>query len=448
MKRAIFVLILVYVGLIPDISQAANRYVRPGATGGNNGSDWTNAYQNLPSVLVRGDTYYLADGTYGSRTFSDANSGTTPITIRKATASDHGTDIGWLPSYGDGQAVFTGWNIYTDYYVFDGQTRNADWQSGAVDQYGISTGNTRLDNGAGTGGDNLTFQYIDFHGGGRDTGKGDDVIYGLTGNTNITFQYCALHDSDRTIFLTRNNWTNWVVDQSYMARNASSPASHGELASIYSSTNVTFSNNVIEDIEGTAVFAGIGNGASSNWKIFGNTFYHSPNFSSRYPTHTGGLTGIIFIANDATNRNSGNNILFYNNTMVNIVGLYSGVTIQSGTGNEVRNNLWYNSVRTNNSFGGSISHNWYYNTIQDGDTTATKTVCTSACDVFTSLTRKVFSLKAPTASGAALSAPYNVDMDQNVRGADGTWDRGAFEFSASGGGTTIQPPTNLRIGAL
>jgi hypothetical protein len=28
-----------------------------------------------------------------------------------------------------------------------------------------------------------------------------------------------------------------------------------------------------------------------------------------------------------------------------------------------------------------------------------------------------------------LSSPYNVDMNGTVRGADGSWDRGAFEFS-------------------
>ena len=47
-------------------AEAANHYVRQGA--GGSGGDWTNAYSDLPSTLTRGDTYYVADGTYSSHT--------------------------------------------------------------------------------------------------------------------------------------------------------------------------------------------------------------------------------------------------------------------------------------------------------------------------------------------------------------------------------------------
>jgi hypothetical protein len=441
-----FLSLLVAACVWPCLANAANQHVRPGATGLNNGTDWANALTSLPTTLKRGDTYYLANGNYGSYVFNTANSGTTAITVKKAVDADHGSDTGWSSTYGDGQAVFSGWQIYTDYYVFDGQRRNADWALGTTSLYGIKvvgTGPVRLDNGAGVGGDNLTFRYIDIQGGGRDTGRGDDVIYGLAGNSNLTFQYCALHDSDRTIFLMRGNWQNLTIDHSYMARNASSPASHGELMSLTSATNLVFSNNAVEDIEGTAVIAGLNNGTWEGGQVFGNTFFHSANFSNRYPAHTGGLTGIIFVANDASQRNIGNNIRFYNNNIINIQGLYSGVAIQSGTGNEVRNNLWYNSVRTNNSFSGSISNNWYFNTAQDGDSTPTKTVCTTNCDVFKSLATKDFRLKLGTGGGLALLAPFNIDRDGVIRGADGTWDRGAFEFGVTG--ATLQAPTNLKV---
>src|SRR5262245_44026348 len=80
--------------------QAANHYIRSGATG--NGSDWTNASSALPTSLVRGDTYYIADGSYSGYTVDDAVSGTQVITLKKATAADHGTDTGWVSTYGDG----------------------------------------------------------------------------------------------------------------------------------------------------------------------------------------------------------------------------------------------------------------------------------------------------------------------------------------------------------
>ena len=78
---------------------ASNHYVRAGATGDGSGSDWINACPDFTgscavSSLVRGDTYYVAAGTYGSRTFNTAESGTLVITIKGATASDPGTDTG------------------------------------------------------------------------------------------------------------------------------------------------------------------------------------------------------------------------------------------------------------------------------------------------------------------------------------------------------------------
>jgi hypothetical protein len=39
-------------------------------------------------------------------------------------------------------------------------------------------------------------------------------------------------------------------------------------------------------------------------------------------------------------------------------------------------------------------------------------------------------LAAPTTAGSPLASPYNTDLLGKTRGADGTWDRGAFEFDA------------------
>lgn len=449
MNRVFHSLLLAGACLLPSLASAANIHVRPGATGNNSGSDWANAYTKLPTTLNRGDTYYLANGSYGSYVFNTPNSGSVVVTLKKATEADHGSTTGWASSYGDGQAVFTNWQIYTDYYVFDGQRRNSDWNTGAVSQYGIRVAGTspvRLDNGVGVGGDNLTFRYVDVQAGGRDTGNGDDVIYGLTGNSNLTFQYCALHDSDRVIFLMRGNWQNLVVDHTYMARNTSTPANHGELLSMTDSTNVVWSNNVMEDIEGTGFIVGINGGTASNWKIFGNVFQHTSAYAAdtgRKPGHNDGVTGVVYIANDASNNNTGNNFLFYNNTMVNLKGLWSGVIIQKGSGNEVRNNIWYGSVRTNTG-GATTSNNWYYNTLADGDGATTKVVCTTGCDVFKSILGNDFALKVAVPGGAALGAPYSTDGKGLIRGADGSWDRGAYEFNASGT-AALQPPTSLTI---
>jgi hypothetical protein len=38
-------------------------------------------------------------------------------------------------------------------------------------------------------------------------------------------------------------------------------------------------------------------------------------------------------------------------------------------------------------------------------------------------------LSAPTEAGNTLSSPFDLDPDGATRGADGTWDRGVYEFS-------------------
>jgi hypothetical protein len=88
---------------------ATNHYVRQGASG--NGSDWTNACGDFTgscaaSSLVRGDTYYVAGGTYTAKTWNTPASGTSVITIKKAIVADHGTATGWNDAYA-AQATFT-----------------------------------------------------------------------------------------------------------------------------------------------------------------------------------------------------------------------------------------------------------------------------------------------------------------------------------------------------
>src|ERR1051326_6411230 len=109
-------------------ASASTLFVRQGATGNGSGTDWTNALPTLPTNLIRGNIYYIAAGSSGSHTFNDAGSGTPLITLKKATIADHGTATGWSDSFATGPATFTHWNIYTDYYTFDGQTRNSDWE--------------------------------------------------------------------------------------------------------------------------------------------------------------------------------------------------------------------------------------------------------------------------------------------------------------------------------
>lgn len=454
-KKTNFLLMLTAViSIAPSLSHAASQYVRAGATGSGNGSDWTNAYAALPTTLIRGDVYYIADGNYSSYHFNTPNNGTSITTIKKAIESDHGSNTGWQSSYGDGQAIFGPWSVSTDYFVFDGQIRNSDWHLGKISQYGIKVKNTgtalRLDNSGSNFGDNLTFNNIDFEAGGRDTGQGDDVIYSNgwtgsgTGPQNVTFSRCAMHDSDRTIFLMRQ-WRNLIVEYSYIARQNSTPEQHGEIVSDDGSDNIIWRYNIIEDPEGTGVWA-ILNGAGGDmgdanaWEIYGNVIFHSSSYTGSLRD---GISGVLQCVNDSSNQNSCSNWKVYNNTIYNIKGLWSGFFIQAGAGNEIYNNIWYGSVRTNNSGPISFGWNWYYNTLSDGDTSNTKQSCTSDCTIFIDSANKNFRLARATNIGNPLPSPYNMDIDGILRGSDGSWDRGAYEFG--GQKVSLQAPTGLVI---
>lgn len=438
-------------------SQAATYYVKPVASGAANGTSWTDAF-GAAFTPARNNVYYIADGNYGARTWATVNSGTSTITIRKATVADHGTSAGWSDSLGDGEAVWGAWIVPTDYWVFDGQWRTVDstnnWDGAAsgidygfrIVGGGVNGKTLRLDSG-GVGADHCTFTYCDFVGGGSGTGNADDVVYGLGASDTVTFSHCSLRDSDRTIFLLRGEWQHLLVEYSFMGRNNSTPANHGELLSDVGSDYLTFRNNVIEDTEGTtagfAVLNGFGSKTSENtangWKIYGNVI--------RSTAAGGGISyGVLLVANNPpNNENWMDNLYFANNTVVNLNVDWEMMMVMDkpGSGNTVVNNVFFNNTpgagTGDTAFVnmGTTSYNWYYNTASSGDAGAGKSICTSSCSsYFQNAAGSNMALAAPL-PGTALAAEYGTDMFENSRGADGTWDRGAFEFNS---GPDVTPP--------
>ncbi|MFP4112142.1 MAG: hypothetical protein ACLFUO_04010 [Candidatus Woesearchaeota archaeon] len=110
-----------------DIPESGSTYhIRSDASGNNDGSDWNNAYTELPDNLERGATHYIADGTYPSYDFDDSPSGTNLIKIKKATMSDHGSSTGWQDSFGDGKTVFSPISFSQPYYYVDGNGLNLE----------------------------------------------------------------------------------------------------------------------------------------------------------------------------------------------------------------------------------------------------------------------------------------------------------------------------------
>jgi hypothetical protein len=421
--------------ITPTFCYPAMHCVRKGALGGQTGQDWSSAFDELPSALIRGDTYYVADGLYGGYTFDDPESGGKQITIRKATVSDHGTDAGWTASYGQGNSTFSSTLIFvTGNWIIDGQKRNPDGRSG----YGfrITTGQGKGISIASAGGNNVNVRYMEIQGVGDDSAAtpANDLVYITAPVTNFRIQYSYLHDSGRTHFLFRQA-DSGLIEYCYMARNESVPAQHSEGISAYvdesgGTDNWIVRYNTWEDVEGTGIIVFSGNG----WEIYGNVFFETGN-----PSYGGTGNGAICTWTGYTVTNT----RVYNNTFVDLTGFSNGITFATSPdpgSNAAINNLWYNCSNPNFA---SVTHD--YNFFTDGahgETHAQQ--WTAGSNLFVDYSGRNFNLAVPTLTGAYLSAPYDLDLNGSSRGSDGNWDRGAYEYPV-GAGARPSPPSKIRI---
>lgn len=444
--RGYLLVILVTLLAVPKNSFAANHYVRASATGTNDGSDWINAWTALPSVLVRGDTYYIAAGTYPSYTFNDPVSGSLFIYIKKATAEDHGTDIGWNDAFGDGQAVFGPISFSTGYWVFDGATGKGkegasygflvarDDCSGLTTSELVSFGTSTVSN--------VTIRHVEI----RNCGPSWDIPqFGIYSNSysspsfDITIANNFIHKSTANILI--RNWRNSIFEFNHLKSNWSSSLNHGEQMSPGNRCqDITFRYNVLEDSQVGGIGAHID--FNSNWQVYGNIAIGGNVAMGIFGTADSGHNDVII------------NWSVHNNTFVDIGGSGRGSAFCVGpltdpeTGRSYAyNNLFVNSShpRLDNSgfHTAAIVHD--YNTFVNcvGIIAAETHIEVIGVDPFIDYAGSNFTLRNPTAAGIALPAPFNIDANGKKRGSDGVWDRGAYEYDAvlAGPGS----PRNLRI---
>ncbi len=427
-------------------AQAANHYIRAGASGTGTGSDWANACAEFtgscaPAGMVRGDTYYVADGAYAGRTFNTAASGNLLITIKKGTPADHGTDIGWAAAYGDGQATFATTLIFsTDDWLFDGSTRDesnppASWFN--TSSYGFAILNNANAAQAqikfGNALDNFAMQYVWLQGrtgpfSGAERRYSIDCETGGT-STNLRFSRNLSTDSNQWYFLRNTNHT--IIEYWAGDRLTGDEFNHGDAINVYfTAEDVTIRWGVarnactmgctgmipIADARGTSTPPLV--------KIYGNVFYDYGSTDG-----TAGFTG------NASNGGNCTNCVVVNNTFIDGGGEYAatwGLQFPDGTGNIHRNNMWFevNSQIPGFDLGSNAtdSHNAFGPTSTGTGTNAQVSVPSS---IFVNFAGKNFRLASATSCGIALGAPYDTDMFGNTRGADGCWDRGAFEYAPS-----------------
>lgn len=444
MKNLLSLTLLLMMLFLSTVSvDAAIHYVRAGAAGSNNGTDWTNAFVSLPASLVRGDTYYIADGNYTGYTFKTPASGAMLTTIKKATLDDHGTSTGWDNSFGNGQAIFNGQiNFLTSYWVFDGQVGGGpgSWTTGhgfkivmtSIDA-GILIGNTSFSNQSG----NITISHFEVQGTLNTSGGGSraqDGVAIIKGTGLNTVRYFYLHDLGRCPFFL--GVQDFTAEYGYTGHYLGTSAQHSEVMSLFDARGlVTFRYNLVAHSD-----QGSTGGLMLDTQNGGSVAMYGNIFAQPAGDTWGGSNGVVG-GWTGGNGEQFNRISFYNNTLVsigNVTALGTFPKIHNAT--VAQNNLFYS---VSNPGGGSvwetISHNHFISTSAIGTNTST-----GSGNPFVNVGALDFRLTAATPAGNTLASPYDRDMYGNVRGADGVWDRGAIEFINSNN-SLPNSPTNLRV---
>jgi hypothetical protein len=507
---------------------SGNCYIRAGATGAATGADWDNAYTNIgtgtgqahPGSLIRGVTYYVAAGTYGSAVelqFNTPLSGTLLITIQAATIANHGTATGWSNSF-QGQAVFTPtatmknyfWDFETGFYTINGayndcgtyltepflpcrtgygfKFNNNNGSNKPNAPVSIVTSNLLTTAIPGTPANNMTIEFIEFQGSSDATGSAtvqgscdgaisidsENSSAGPNVATNEVIAYNYIHDTaGGPMYVTGANGV--LIDHNWMLRDwgfndsSNDTSCHSELGIRPSNqngvTNVTISNNYLENLASTATIATPAScsgacGANTGMTITGNTFFCNSAEAAFVPsgivmpTCPGG-DGFIFLFNGPfTNVNINDNTFDGS-----FGGADGGIDVGDGTavtvsGLNIQNNIWSHQEKlsglrscTSPAVCTNVVWNFtsYFNgsTKPAGDTDPNAQV--SAKNPFINASTNTanannYGLAVNTAAWTPLAAPYNIDSIGGAR----TSSRGAFQM----GGVVADvpaPPTSLIV---
>jgi hypothetical protein len=416
-------------------ANAANHYIRAGASGSGAGTDWTNACTDFTgscavSSMVRGDVYYIGTGSYGSYNFNSAVSGTSVITIKKAIATDHGTDTGWSSSYGDGEANFGPLTFSTAYWVFDGQTGGGpgSWTTG----FGFRVTHTTTHAVQIPRTNNITLRHLELQGNSTDGVQG----FRLTAANNVTISYYYTENIGNCPFFLVPV-SNFVAEYGYVGRYYGSSTNHSEIASIWGgvTNSTTFRYSVFTSVTSTGGLMWDNHeDHTASLNVYGNVFYQSSS-SGAWDNNANGLIG----GWTGGNGEDCYHLRVYNNTFYNTSGRIFTTFITRSGDNIAENNVFYNSASPAYDDVQTHDYNHYINS--GGTHSEAQGASANSGDPFVNAAGLDFRLTADTPPGLSLAAPYGVDPSGAIRGSSGIWDRGAFQFV--GASTGPKPPTSL-----
>jgi hypothetical protein len=429
---------LLLAGLEPVLYAGTNWYVRSGAGGSHNGTDWNNAWTDVTSInwssVAAGDSIWIAGGNYSGLTIGKSGTSGNYIYIARVrtTNSVPVAAAGWNSAY-DAAVVIGGVGCDTyKYWTLDGQIPN----SGILVSNGATWNAVHLSDGAGYCNlKNLLISGIatDSTMGGIEDYRCINLNYGgATAGHGLYVGYCTLQQyptlistlnmSDMTIEHCKL-WHNWAGGSGY----------HPNTFQVTGGTNVIFRCNEVTEwlTEGIMMdFCGSGDAPNDNWDIYGN-LWHDP---------IAGWYGRILEGQYRAQYR----IRLYNNTLIGVYAIANTANGGSwGAGCASENNIAFNGSGGLGFGAGADDYN-----LSDGSISGTHSISGASSSIFVNYAGKNYHLastvgaKYPKDKGVNLGSSYNADLEGNIRGADGTWDIGAYEYQA---GTAVAPPTNLKI---
>lgn len=458
-RRWIVAIILLMAGSHAILAQGTIYYIRDGGTASTTGTgacvstgsgDWNtaNACDDLPATLVRGATYYFADGTYAtSKNLTTASSGTNRITLIKATESDHGTNTGWQTTYGDGYwtenttpvngggATIGNVQIQNNYWTIDGNTN-------IVGRYGFSVNAATFSTGAsfwvrrisGVAPSNMIFADITMdHSSAFCVDDGSCNFAYRFEASSVTATNMEIWNTQQDAVTVKDCGGGCILEYLYIHGRLGGLGVHGDAIYISEEDNGT---GIIRysriNWSGQQMWFGGSSSAPAHgcWTAHGNIFY-------------GGETSGQAIKSQSSGGYPIDCLYLYNNTIANMGTASISISGAVAAG-ESRNNIFYD-VPNPGFFGRPHDYNWF----KTGMSTQSEANAQTGSDPFVNEPGNNYHLTAATNAGdTTIGAAYNTDMDGCSRGADSVWDRGAMEYNATqctqgGGGGGANPVVTI-----
>jgi hypothetical protein len=420
MKRLCLALFGAIAFLFLTSANAANWYVRPSSAGANNGTDWNNAWTLAGikwSSVSAGDTIYLTGGAYSSLTIGKSGSSGNVISIRRARANNSActSAAGWSAGF-DATVNLSG---------ISGGSYNYVTISGEVSS-GIVVNNNDVGGSVQGGSTGMTLSYIEFTASSPNGSSNQGLLISFGNQSavvNLTVDHCIFHHLVNGIQSYSMTGAIFQYCEFYDINNQGSTGHPNVQYMTETQTGCIWRYNKSHDNDALGISWEDGGVCNNNY-FYGNVFYNDAGVQDA-------------ISTDHNNPNI-QSIYIYNNTFVNEPVSVS-LAYAPGTG-VIENNIYWNSGQPSAQALAGTAHDYNYS---DGAISGETHSVSRGSNPFVNLSGLDFHIISTIASsyprdkGIALAAPYNVDPDGNIRGANGAWDIGAYEYGSAG--TTPAP---------